>query len=131
MNTENDTNSGSQPGANSPAPSAKKPRPSRAKPKATPGAEAPRKPLPGENPILPQGAVAGAPQGSDKIMDSKIIEEKGVSPAPSVKGAPVCPEMDPLLGDKTPAVVEWYFRYAPEEAATKYAGRKFQRGGEA
>lgn len=33
-----------------------------------------------------------------------------------------CPEADPALGMKTPAVVAWWFEHFPEEAAVKYAG---------
>jgi hypothetical protein len=35
---------------------------------------------------------------------------------------PPCPPSDPSLSIKTPAVVEWWFQYHPEEAAVKYAG---------
>jgi hypothetical protein len=42
-------------------------------------------------------------------------------------GIPECPPEDPAKGDKTPAVIKWWFTYHPEEAATKYANRKFDR----
>lgn len=33
------------------------------------------------------------------------------------------PEEDPLLGDKTPAIVEWYQKYDPEEFERRYVKR--------
>lgn len=33
---------------------------------------------------------------------------------------PPCPPADPLMGDKTPAVVEWYRDYKPEEFQSRY-----------
>lgn len=33
------------------------------------------------------------------------------------------PEQDPMLGDKTPAYVEWVRDNEPEEYLTRYAGR--------
>ena len=45
-------------------------------------------------------------------------EIKGESPP---KGnIPPKPKMDPRYGDKTPALVRWYERYAPEEFKTRY-----------
>lgn len=37
------------------------------------------------------------------------------------------PEMDPALGDKTPAFVDWMHTHHPEEAAKRYLGRKTHR----
>jgi len=39
---------------------------------------------------------------------------------------PPCPDEDPQAGDKTPAVVAWWFKHHPQQAAVKYHGRKFQ-----
>ena len=38
---------------------------------------------------------------------------------------PPCPEMDPRMGDKTPAVIEWWHTYHPEAAAEKYKNRRY------
>jgi hypothetical protein len=37
---------------------------------------------------------------------------------------PSAPEMDPRMGDKTPAYMEWLAKYNPEEFKKRYAGRK-------
>lgn len=42
-------------------------------------------------------------------------------PSPLPKGFP---EIDPLSGDKTPAVVEWFRDNDPDEFAERYKGRK-------
>jgi len=52
------------------------------------------------------------------------------SPNPS-SSIPPCPPMDPMSGDKTPAVVAWYFKYKPEEAAVKYSKRRYTLEAEA
>ena len=39
-------------------------------------------------------------------------------------GIPPMPPMDPLVGDKTPVVVEWFRTYWPEEFERRYKGRK-------
>lgn len=43
---------------------------------------------------------------------------------------PPCPPSNPRLGDKTPEVVAWWFKYNPKEAEERYQGRKFQRPGQ-
>ncbi len=45
---------------------------------------------------------------------------------PEESTIPPCPEANPMQGDKTPAVVAWWFEHQPRLAALKYAGRKIQ-----
>lgn len=42
---------------------------------------------------------------------------------------PPCPAEDPAAGDKTPAVIAWWHRYHPQEAAIRYKGRRFTMPG--
>lgn len=41
---------------------------------------------------------------------------------------PAMPDEDPKLGDKTPAVVEWYAEHDPAEFKRRYQGRKTHLG---
>jgi hypothetical protein len=41
---------------------------------------------------------------------------------------PPRPDMDPMLGDKTIALVEWLRDYAPEEFQKTYEGRETHLG---
>lgn len=47
---------------------------------------------------------------------------------PDTKDIPPQPEMDPMLGDKTPAFVEWLRDHRPEEFQTRYEGRRTHLG---
>ena len=38
------------------------------------------------------------------------------------------PDMNPMLGDKTPEVVEWYRDNDPAEFSRRYAGRRTHLG---
>lgn len=64
-------------------------------------------------PELPTGKAAKASK-VEKPETSKVV------------AIPPCPDEDPLAGDKTPAVIAWWFKYKPAEAAAKYKNRKFQ-----
>lgn len=44
------------------------------------------------------------------------------------KTIPPAPEMEQMLGDKTPAYVEWMRDHHPEEFAIRYAGRRTHLG---
>jgi hypothetical protein len=76
-----------------------------------------------EQGITGPGAVAAKPAEEPK---AEAPAPKAEKPAVT-KGVPPMPEMDPRLGDKTPAVVEWYFKHQPKEAAARYEGRKVER----
>ena len=47
---------------------------------------------------------------------------------PAPKHIPPAPEMEQMLGDKTPAYVEWMRDHHPEEFAIRYAGRRTHLG---
>lgn len=53
---------------------------------------------------------------------------KKPDPKPAPKIIPPAPEMEQMLGDKTPAYVEWMRDYHPQEFATRYAGRRTHLG---
>ena len=62
--------------------------------------------------IEPPAAEDPAPlsaQGATKVAPSTV---------------PPCPAEDPAAGDKTPAVIAWWHRYHPQEAAIRYKGRR-------
>lgn len=54
----------------------------------------------------------------EAIPDVEPVEVPAVVPS----RVPECPATDPQYGQKTPAVVAWWFEHFPEEAAVKYAG---------
>ena len=66
-------------------------------------------------------AIEPATKPEVKRSHKAVPKEK-----PETAAIPPCPEEDPQAGDKTPAVVAWWFKHHPEEAALKYHGRKFQ-----
>jgi hypothetical protein len=53
---------------------------------------------------------------------------KKPDPKPVSKTIPPAPEMEQMLGDKTPAYVEWMRDYYPQEFAIRYAGRRTHLG---
>jgi len=56
-------------------------------------------------------------QSPNKIKSMGIKGQKQDEPKDD---APDRPKASGLLGDKTPEVVEWYFRYRPQEAYVRY-----------
>jgi len=55
---------------------------------------------------------AQEPPQEEAVVEEKVAEE-----------IPPCPKSQPEFGSKTPAIVEWYQKYHPEEFISKYAGR--------
>lgn len=55
---------------------------------------------------------------------ARIIRESDDTPTPKAAAParviPPMPKKNPRLGDKTPAVVDWYKRYKPEEYRARY-----------
>jgi len=47
-------------------------------------------------------------------------EQAPINEEPAAQGIPPAPELDPQLGDKTPAYVEWLARYKPEEFRQRF-----------
>lgn len=71
----------------------------------------------------------------DAMEDKDMPPEEAVSvktedpkqpmePSPSPQEVPLAPEMDPRLGDKTPAYMQWMAKFHPEKFKKQYAGRK-------
>jgi len=69
------------------------------------------------------------------IADERKLEDEAVSvktedltepmkPSPPPQEVPPAPGMDPRLGDKDPAYMEWLAKFYPEDFKKRYAGRK-------
>lgn len=54
----------------------------------------------------------------------EVLTDTVPAETPETSQATVPPEMDPMLGDKTPAYVEWLRDNAPVEFHRRYAGRQ-------
>jgi hypothetical protein len=61
-------------------------------------------------------------KGREVLTDTEPVE------TPATSDTIVPPEMDPMLGDKTPAYVEWLRDNAPVEFQRRYAGRRTHLG---
>lgn len=72
-----------------------------------------------------QGPTLAEVQAAKAIL-SQAEAAMGISQPKVAAPMPLHPKKleDPLQGDKTPAVVEWYKANAPEEYERRYAGRK-------
>jgi hypothetical protein len=57
---------------------------------------------------------------NDEGVKFETIALKGAARDKVAVNIPPRPKMDPAKGDKTPAVVEWYRQYKPEEYKVKY-----------
>lgn len=66
-------------------------------------------------------AATSQADSQETNKDSTIVE----TPPPAKKGPPPA---DPLMGDKTPAVVEYYRDNEPAEYKRRYKGRKTHLG---
>jgi hypothetical protein len=57
-----------------------------------------------------------------------VLTDTEPAKTPASSQSTVPPDMDPMLGDKTPAYVEWLRDNAPVEFHRRYAGRKTHLG---
>lgn len=57
-----------------------------------------------------------------------VLTDTAPTETPETSNATLPPEMDPMLGDKTPAYVEWLRDNAPVEFQRRYAGRRTHLG---
>lgn len=64
-----------------------------------------------------------APRKGRQVLTDTHPEE-----TPASSDSTIPPAQDPLLGDKTPAYVEWLRDNAPVEFHRRYAGRKTHLG---
>ena len=75
-------------------------------------------------------------RAGQKAPISEVVAKPlpGTHPMPKPEeiptGAPPIPALDPLMGDKTPAVIEWFKQHWPEEHERRYAGRLRKKGPE-
>jgi len=77
-------------------------------------------------PPLPRALISLEDIQAAKAIIAQAEAALGVSQVKKEAPVPLHPQSleDPAQGDKTPAVVEWYHKNAPEEYNRRYAGRK-------
>ena len=73
--------------------------------------------------------LAGDARTGDGRIEFNSVGIKGRKRDLPKEEEPDCPEMTPQLGDKTPAVVKWYFKWRPEEFKVKYGCVIDKKGG--
>lgn len=61
---------------------------------------------------------------AEELVSVKQDPTEPMEPSPPPQEVPKAPEMDPRLGDKTPAYMEWLAKFFPEDYKKRYAGRK-------
>ena len=63
-------------------------------------------------------------ESEDAVSVKQEDPTQPMEPSPPPQEVPPAPEMDPRLGDKTPAYMEWLAKFFPEDFKKRYAGRK-------
>lgn len=79
--------------------------------------------------VAPITATTGLPGLIPLIEAGKPLPRTVDAPVSKIKskGYAGAPPMDPDMGDKTPAFVDWLYENHPEDAARRYYGRKTHR----
>jgi hypothetical protein len=70
---------------------------------------------------MPRKATTQASEGSESTGETSRTTQPTESHSRGRKVCPIPP--DPLMGDKTPAIVEWYQENDPEEYKRRYKER--------
>jgi hypothetical protein len=68
--------------------------------------------------------VAEQPPAPPEAGEPLIFKSEAPLRAAVLSDIPPAPEMNPMMGDKTPAYMEWLAKYHPEDYAVRYKGRK-------